>query len=103
VSIRIWALPSGRTPQDVLALNSSVPPGAEVLDLLTDDELDPSTPDQPTEDILSDSGSDPVESDPVEPDHVDGEAFEPGSIDPSVVEAVSTTCANSSASIPATP
>ena len=81
VSIRIWALPSGHTPQDVLALNPSVPPGVEVVDLLTDDELGPSTPDQHADDILSDG-----EPDPVEPE--DGEAFEPGPIDPSVVEAV---------------
>ncbi|KAK4446219.1 hypothetical protein QBC34DRAFT_428287 [Podospora aff. communis PSN243] len=90
VSIRIWALPLGRTPQDVLTPNLLVPPGAEVIDLLTDDELNSSTPDQPTEDILSGSRFDSVESnavnsDPVEPED---EAFEPGPIDPSIVEAV---------------
>ena len=86
VSIRIWALPSGRTPQDVLALNPSVPPGVEVVDLLTDDELDPFTPNQHAEAILSDSEPDPVEPDVVETK--DEEAFEPGPINPSVVEAV---------------
>ncbi|KAK4243371.1 P-loop containing nucleoside triphosphate hydrolase protein, partial [Corynascus novoguineensis] len=81
VSIRIWALPWGHTPQDVLALKPSVPPGAEVVDLLTDDELDPPTPGRDAKDIISDS-----EPGPVEPEN--REVFEPGPIDPSVVEAV---------------
>ncbi|KAK4139117.1 P-loop containing nucleoside triphosphate hydrolase protein [Dichotomopilus funicola] len=105
VGIRIWALPHGHTPQDFLAPDHTVPPGTMVIDLLTDDELDSSTPDQPPRDILSDGQSDPAESDsivpdpmeldPVDPEPVESdpvapeeEAFEPGPIDPDVVKAV---------------
>ncbi|KAH6641102.1 P-loop containing nucleoside triphosphate hydrolase protein [Chaetomium tenue] len=83
VSIRIWALPSGQTPQDVIA---PVLPSVEVVDLLTDDELDPYLRDRDATNVLSGSEPDLAEPDLVEPE--DGEAFEPGPIDPSIVEAV---------------